>query len=64
MAETVKKLVGNVNIEYREARPGDYEGKIVSAEKARKELNWEPKVDLKEGIARYIRWYKENILKS
>jgi len=34
--ETVKKLVGNVDIEYKEARAGDYEGKIVSTEKAKK----------------------------
>ena len=60
VAETVKRLVGNVKIEYRNARVGDYQGKFVSAEKARRELNWEPKVNLEEGIARYIEWYKEN----
>ena len=64
VAETIKKLVGNVDIEYKEARPGDYEGKIASAEKASKELNWQPKVDLEEGIARYIQWYKEYMLKG
>ncbi len=63
VAETIKKLVGNVGIEYKEARPGDYEGKIASAEKAKKELGWEPRVDLEEGIARYIQWYKETILR-
>jgi UDP-glucose 4-epimerase len=64
VAETVKKLVGNVNIEYKEARAGDYEGKTVSAEKVKRELNWEPKVDLEEGIDRYIQWYKENGARS
>ena len=64
VAETVKKLVGNVDIEYKEARPGDYEGKIASAEKAKKELGWEPRVDLEEGITRYIQWYKEYMLKG
>ena len=59
VAETVKKLVGDVEIEYKEERLGDFEGKIVSAEKAKKELGWEPKVDLEEGIRRYIEWYKE-----
>lgn len=64
VAETVKKLVGNVDIEYREARAGDYEGKIVSTEKANKELNWQPRVDLEEGVTQYIQWYKGSILRS
>lgn len=64
VAETVRKLVGNVDIEYKEARAGDYEGKTVSAEKVKRELDWEPKVDLEEGIDRYIQWYKENGLRS
>ena len=50
--------MGDVKIEYKEARPGDYEGKIVSSDKAKKELEWEPKVDIEEGIRRYIDWYK------
>jgi len=64
VAETVKKLVGSVDVEYKEARTGDYAGKVVSAEKANKELSWQPKVDLEEGITRYIQWYKERILRS
>ena len=62
VAETVKKLVGNVAIEYKEARTGDYAGKMVSSEKANKELNWRPKVDLEEGITRYIGWYRNKLL--
>ena len=46
--ETMKKLVGGVEIEYNEERPSDFEGKIVLAEKAKKELGWEPKVDFEE----------------
>lgn len=61
VAETVKKLIGDVEIEYTEERPGDFEGKVVSAEKAKRELGWEPKVDFEEGVKRYIEWYKENI---
>jgi UDP-glucose 4-epimerase len=64
VAETVKKYIGDVEIEYKEGRPGDFEGKIVSAEKAKRELSWEPKVAFEEGVGRYIEWYKENIAKK
>lgn len=64
IAEIIRRLVGkNVKIEYKpEFRPGDYKGKIVSAEKAKRELGWEPKTDIEEGIMRYIEWYKNNVL--
>lgn len=58
VAETVKKLIGNVDIEYKEERPGDYVGNVVSNEKARRELEWEPTVDFEEGVRKYIEWYK------
>lgn len=59
VAETVKKLIGDVKIEYREKRPGDFEGKIVSTGKSTKGLGWEPTVDFEEGVRRYIKWYKK-----
>jgi UDP-glucose 4-epimerase len=58
IADTVKRLVSNVTIEYKEARAGDYGGALVSNDKAKKELGWEPKVDFEEGVRRYIEWYK------
>jgi len=64
IAETVKKLIQDVNIEYIEARPGDYGGKIVSANKAKKELGWEPEVDFEEGMRKYIEWYKGNMTRK
>lgn len=64
VAETVQELVGNVDIEYKEARPGDFPGRAATYEKAKRELGWEPKVDFKEGARRYIEWYKENVLKG
>lgn len=58
MAETVQKLVGNVEIDYLDVRAGDFKGKVASGERAFNELGWKPKVDLEEGIGRYIDWYK------
>lgn len=61
VAETVKKLVGNVEIEYKEARPGDYVGNVVSREKAKKELGWEPTTSFEKGVKLYYEWYKRKI---
>jgi UDP-glucose 4-epimerase len=60
VAEIVQKLVGNVKIEYKETRAADFQGTVVSAQKAKDELGWEPKVSFEEGAKRYIEWYKAN----
>jgi len=57
VADTVKKLIGDVDIEYNAERVGDFEGKKVSVETVKRELGWEPKVDFDEGVRRYIEWY-------
>ncbi len=58
VAQAVKKLVRDVPIEHREAREGDFSGRTISAERAARELKWEPKVDIEEGIERYVAWYR------
>ena len=61
VAETVNDLFDvNVEIVYVEARPGDYAGKVVSNNKSKIILGWEPRVDFKEGARRYLEWYKIN----
>lgn len=59
IAETIRKLCGNVRIEYKPPRPGDYRGKTVSSEKARRDLGWAPEVEFEEGMKRYIEWFTE-----
>jgi len=59
IAETIKKIVGNVKIEYVPARPGDFSGKEVSSILAKEELGWVPTVSFEEGVRRYIEWYKQ-----
>lgn len=59
IAEQVQALIKDVEIEYKEARPGDYRGVTISIEKAKKELDWEPKVSFEDGLKMYIEWYKK-----
>lgn len=61
VAETVQNLVGNVGIRYVPSRPGDFGGKKVSSERAKRELKWEAKTSFEEGVKKYIQWYKENL---
>ncbi len=59
IAETIKKIVGDVKIEYTPARPGDFSGKEVSSALVAKELGWKASTNFEEGVRRYIKWYKE-----
>lgn len=59
IAETIQKILGEVNIEYTEGRPGDFSGKECVSIRAKEELGWEPKISFEEGVRRYIEWYKD-----
>jgi nucleoside-diphosphate-sugar epimerase len=63
---TVNDLVGIVEeclgrkaeIEYHEAHPADMQRTWADIGKARKLLGWEPRVELREGVARAVAWYE------
>lgn len=59
VAEGIREILGEqVRIEFVPARAGDFPGKEVSFEKARRELGWEPLVDFKEGLRRTVDWFR------
>jgi len=61
VAERIRDEVGDhVKIEFTPARPGDFGGKEVSAEKALRELSWEAKVDFKSGLAQTVDWFRKH----
>ncbi len=59
IAETVKSILGDVQIDYTPARPGDFSGKEVSSAKALADLGWESRTSLEEGVRRYVDWYRQ-----
>jgi len=59
IVEYLKELVGEVKVEYAPPRPGDYRGTVVSIEKARRKLGWEPKHTFREGLMKYIEYCKK-----
>ena len=61
IAEMIKKLLDKeVKIELIKKREGDFKGRFVSADKAKKLLKWEPKYNYETAMKKYIGWFKEN----
>ncbi len=65
LAEMIIKLTGsNSKIEYLPKRPWDNSGKrFASIEKAKRELNFSPEINLEQGLKLTIEWTKENLEK-
>ena len=59
IAENVKELIGDVEIVYTAARPGDFGGKVVCSERAERELGWTAATPFSEGVRRYVEWRLE-----
>lgn len=61
IAETVREIVGDVEIVHTPARPGDFPGKEVSSERAADELGWVPMTPFAEGVRRYVDWLRARV---
>lgn len=58
IAETVREVVGNVEIISAAARPGDFSGKRVSSSRAEQELTWKATTPFREGLRQYVGWVR------
>jgi len=59
VAEGIRAAIGDhVKIEFVPERPGDFGGKEVTGEKARKELGWKPVVEFEEGLRVTVEWFR------
>jgi UDP-glucose 4-epimerase len=58
IAESVCSLVGTGTVEFGSARPGDLKARVVSSDKARELLGWQPTTTFTEGLARTYGWYQ------
>jgi UDP-glucose 4-epimerase len=60
MAEEVRDLLGApFTLEGGALSPGDYEGRVISGDKAKRLLRWEAETPFAEGLRRYVDWYKQ-----
>lgn len=57
----LEKLLGKkIKVEYFDWRPGDQKVYISDVRKAKKELGWEPRFGVKEGIKKLFNWVVKN----
>jgi CDP-paratose 2-epimerase len=57
----LERLLGKrIEVARGDWRPGDQKVFYADYRKAQRELNWEPKIDLEEGIELLFNWVKEN----
>jgi UDP-glucose 4-epimerase len=60
MAEAVRDHFPGTEIEHVPARPGDFRGREVSAERAAELLGWRAVTPFREGVRQYVEWYLAN----
>ena len=59
LAETVRDLVGDVEVTFGPTRPGDYRARVVRSDRAREELGWQPEHTFADGLRKTLAWYRE-----
>jgi len=59
LAETVRDLVGDVEVTFGPTRPGDYRARVVRSDRAREELGWQPQHTFADGLRKTLAWYRE-----
>jgi UDP-glucose 4-epimerase len=59
IAESVRDVVGDVEIVHAPGRAADFAGVEVSGARAAGELGWRPATPLREGVRRYVEWENE-----
>jgi UDP-glucose 4-epimerase len=64
IAERVQELLGNVEIVYTPARPGDFNGKVVLSDRASRELGWSASTPFAEGVRRYVDWRRDQAARA
>jgi UDP-glucose 4-epimerase len=61
IVRTLEKLLGKkANLEFRKDRKGNFRGRFISSEKAKRLLGWEPAMDYEEAMRMYVAWFQKN----
>ena len=59
MIGCIEKQFGRkAKVDFMEIQPGDVEKTFADIDYSKKKLNYRPEVSIREGIPRFIEWYK------
>ena len=62
LAYLIKDLINpKLEFEYKKLPQDDPKQRKPSIQLAKEILNWEPKVELREGLIKSIKWFKSNL---
>lgn len=62
IAKTIMRLCNkNLEIEYKEARPGDIKHSLADISKAKEKFGYTPNYDIKNGLKETIKWFQKQI---
>jgi UDP-glucuronate 4-epimerase len=60
LVQLIEEQMGKrAQVEYLPAQPGDVERTYADIRKARERLGYQPRINMREGISRFVRWYLE-----
>jgi UDP-glucose 4-epimerase len=59
IAETVRDIIGDVELTFTPGRTGDYAGAPVSGDRAAEDLGWTATTPFREGVREYVAWHRE-----
>jgi len=58
----LEEMLGkNIQVEWGDWRPGDQKIYVSDIRKAEKELNWKPKISVRNGLQQLFNWAKDNL---
>jgi UDP-glucose 4-epimerase len=60
IAEAVQEMTGGCEIVHTPPRPGDFPGKVISNERALRELGWEARTSFRDGVRKYVEWVRSS----
>jgi len=60
IVRNLEEILGKkARIKFIEDRAGQFKGRLISGEKARRLLGWEPEISYKEALRNYVKWFIE-----
>jgi len=60
LVEVISSLIPGLNIKWDTSKPSGEPVRVLDISLAKERLGYKPKVSLKEGISRTIKWYRQN----